>query len=176
MDFKYHPIQEYVRKIYHYLRPFQISTTRFNLLYDILQETRFSYCQPYNIYKITLGSIPNNWKHLRRTETSQKSFIKTFCYNNKATKSLIKSLNSKRLPKLSNKEIYLTVLYIPEEHHILSPDIWGKNLLIHNWFEECWWIAIYVYFLSCINLFFSLPLNPAIHRMGTAPHQFRRVG
>ena len=43
-----------------------------------------------------MGSIPNDWKHLPRTETSQKYFRKTFYYNNKVTK---------KLPKLSNKEI-----------------------------------------------------------------------
>ena len=49
------------------------------------------------MYKITLGSIPSDWKHLLRTETSQN-------------------------------------------------------------------------FLSCTNLFISLRLNPAIHRMGNAPN------
>ena len=30
-----------------------------------------------------MGLIPNDWKHLIRTETSQKSLLKIFCYNNK---------------------------------------------------------------------------------------------
>ena len=46
LNFKHHPTQEYFRKIYHYLGPLQISTIWSNFLYDILQETRFSYCQP----------------------------------------------------------------------------------------------------------------------------------
>ena len=33
------------------------------------------------MYELTLGSIPNDWKYLLRTETSQKSFLKIFCYN-----------------------------------------------------------------------------------------------
>ena len=44
--------------------------------------------------------IPNDWKHLLRSETSQKSFLKTFYYNNKGTRKL------KDFRKLSNKEIY----------------------------------------------------------------------
>ena len=40
-----------------------------------------------------------------RTEGSQKSFIKTFCYNNKVTNKF-----TKRLPKLSDKEMYFTLL------------------------------------------------------------------
>ena len=46
--------------------------------------------------------ISNDWKHLRRTETSQKSFLKTFYYNNKSSKKV------KDFQKLSNKTIYLT--------------------------------------------------------------------
>ena len=33
------------------------------------------------MYELTLGSIPSDWKHLLKTETSQKSFLKIFCYN-----------------------------------------------------------------------------------------------
>ena len=103
------------------------------------------------IYKITLGSIPSDWKHLLRTETSQKSFIKTFCYNNKVTNKV-----TKRLPKLSNKEIYFTLLSniisnstkynLSNSFHgqtslrntIFSVLISGvKLLLIHNWFKKC---------------------------------------
>ena len=32
-----------------------------------------------------MGSILNDWKHLLGTETSQKSLLKIFCYNNKVT-------------------------------------------------------------------------------------------
>ena len=44
-------------------------------------------------------------KKKKRTGTSQKSFIKTLCYNIKVTNKL-----TKRLPKLSNKEINFTFL------------------------------------------------------------------
>ena len=80
-----------------------------------------------------MGSIPNDWKHLLRTETSQKSLLKNFCYNNKVTRKV------KDFQKLSKKEISFTlqsncikynktfkfVLWpiFLEEHHILSPDI-----------------------------------------------------
>ena len=49
-----------------------------------------------------MGLIPIDWKQLLRTETSQKSLLKIFCYNNKVTKKV------KVLQKLSNKEIYLS--------------------------------------------------------------------
>ena len=35
-----------------------------------------------------MDSIPNDRKHLLRTETSQKTFLKTFCHNNKVTKKV----------------------------------------------------------------------------------------
>ena len=47
--------------------------------------------------------IGNTYLELKLT--SLKSFIKTFCYNNKVTSKV-----TKRLPKLSNKEMYLTLL------------------------------------------------------------------
>ena len=80
-----------------------------------------------------MGSIPNDWKHLLRTETSQKSFLNIF---NKVTRKV------KDFQKLSYKEIHFTLqsnstkyskpfkfISWPislEEHHILSPDIWGN--------------------------------------------------
>ena len=86
------------------------------------------------LYKITLRSIPNYWKHLLRTETSQKYIIKTFCCNNKVTKSLIMSLKDFQSSLIKN----FTFPSIPEEeHYILSPDIRGKILLIHDWFKKC---------------------------------------
>ena len=39
------------------------------------------------MYKPIMDLIPNNWKHiLLWTETSQKSLLTTFCYNNKGTR------------------------------------------------------------------------------------------
>ena len=46
-----------------------------------------------------MDSIPNDWEHLLRTETSQKSILNFFCYNNKVI----------RKAKLSHKEIYFTL-------------------------------------------------------------------
>ena len=46
--------------------------------------------------------IHNDWKHILRDETSQKSIFETFCYNNQGTKEI------KDFQKLSSKEIYLT--------------------------------------------------------------------
>ena len=63
-----------------FLQPGLTSSTIFHKNF-----TRFSYCQPYKIFKLIMGSIPNGWKHLLRTETSQKSLLKIFCYNNKVT-------------------------------------------------------------------------------------------
>ena len=101
-----------------------------------------------------MGSIPNYWKHLLRTETSQISLLKFFWYNNKVTRKV------KAFQNLSTKEIYFTLQFnstkynklfkfiswpnFREEHHILSPDIWGKT--------------------------FTGYLNPAIHIMGKAPN------
>ena len=78
-----------------------------------------------------MGLIPNNWKHLLRTETSQKSLLKIFYYNNKD------------LQKLFNKKFFLSLQsYIAKynkpfkliswpnflkENHILSPDILCKT-------------------------------------------------
>ena len=49
-----------------------------------------------------MGLIPNDWKYLVRTETSQKSLLKTFCYINKVTRKI------KDFQNLSDKEIYLS--------------------------------------------------------------------
>ena len=92
-----------------------------------------------------MGSIPNDWKRLLRTETSQKSLLKIFYYNSKVTRKV------KDFQKLSIKEIYFKLqsnstkynksfkfISWPnflEEHHILSPDIWGKTFT--DWFKKC---------------------------------------
>ena len=34
-----------------------------------------------------MSLIPNDWKHLLKAETSQKSLLKIFCYNNKVTRN-----------------------------------------------------------------------------------------
>ena len=50
-----------------------------------------------------MGLIPDDWKHLLRTGTSQKSLLKFFCYNTQVTRKI------KDFQKLSNKEIYLSL-------------------------------------------------------------------
>ena len=44
--------------------------------------------------------IPDDWKHLLRTENYQKFILKTVSYSNKDTRKV------KDFQKLSNKEIY----------------------------------------------------------------------
>ena len=92
-----------------------------------------------------MGLIPDDWKHLLRTGTSQKSLLKIFCYSTQVTRKI------KDFQKLSNKEIYLSLqsnsakykkpfkfISWPnflEGHHILSPDIRGKTFC--GWLEKC---------------------------------------
>ena len=87
--------------------------------------------------------ISNDWKHLLRTETSQKSLLKILCYKNEVTRKV------KDFQKLSNKEIYISLqsnsakynklfefiswANFLEGDHILSPDIWGKTF--SHWLE-----------------------------------------
>ena len=47
--------------------------------------------------------IPNDRKHLLRTETSQKLFLKTLYYNNKGTRDV------KNFQKFCNKKNYFTL-------------------------------------------------------------------
>ena len=84
-----------------------------------------------------MGSILIDWKYLLRTETSRKSLLKIFFYNNKVTRKV------EDFQKLSKKEIHLSLQSdsakynkpfkfiswsnFPEGHHTLSPDIWGKT-------------------------------------------------
>ena len=92
-----------------------------------------------------MGFISNNWKHLIKTETYQKSLLKIFCHNNKVTRKV------KNFRKLSNKEIYFNLQFnsakyskyfklvswpnFLEERHILSPDVWVKTFT--DWFKKC---------------------------------------
>ena len=89
--------------------------------------------------------IPNTWKHLLRTKASQKSFVKTFYYNNKDTRK------TKYFQKLSNKEInfifqststkynqsfkFILLANFFEGHHFLSPKISGKTFA--DWLKKC---------------------------------------
>ena len=91
-----------------------------------------------------MNLIPNDWEHLLRTETSQKSLLKTLYYNSKGIRKV------KDFQRLSNKEIHFilqsnsakyskTFKFISwpnflEGHHIISPEIWSKTFT--DWFKE----------------------------------------
>ena len=116
---------------------------------------------------------------LFRTETSQKSLLIIFYYNNKVTRKV------EDFQKLSNEEIYQSLHLIVlntanlsnsfqwpnflEGNHILSPDIWSKTF--SHWLEMFWWVASYIFSIWYKLIYFSFPFwNPAIHRMGNAPN------
>ena len=108
--------------------------------------------------------IVSNWKHLFRTENSQKVLSNFFYYKNKGTREV------KDFQKLRNKEIYFafqsnstkqnkSFKFISwpnflERHHILTPNIWGKTFT--DWFIKC----SDRYILS----------SPARRSMGNAPN------
>ena len=117
-----------------------------------------------------MGLIPNDCKPSLRTVTSRKSFFKIYCYNNKVTRKV------KDFQKHSNKEIYfapqpnstkynkpLKFISLSNflEEHIFSPDIWRKTFA--DWFR-------YIFSIWYKLILYSLPLNPAIHKMGNAPN------
>ena len=75
-----------------------------NLLYDTWRETRFYYCQPHKrIYKFTTELIPNDWKHLLKTETSEKKIPFKTLYPYQGIRKV------KDFQKLSTKEFYFTL-------------------------------------------------------------------
>ena len=67
--------------------------------------------------------ISSAWKHVLRTETSQKFLLKNFCYNNKGTKKV------KVFRKLSNKEIYSPFSLIVLNIRNLSNSFHGQTSL-----------------------------------------------
>ena len=114
-----------------------------------------------------------DWKHLLWTETSQKSLVEIFCYYNKVTRKV------KDFQKLSYKEIYFTIQsnitkYNKPFKFILSQTslrntkfsvlISGVKLLLIGLRNVLMgkYINSFLYKL----IYFLLPLNPAIHRMG----------
>ena len=93
-----------------------------------------------------MDSILNDSKHLIRTKTSQKSFLKIFCFNNKVTMKVKDFQNSLRnkftspfiLSNSANYNKAFKFISWPnflEVNHILSPDIQGKNFT--HWFKKC---------------------------------------
>ena len=76
-----------------------------------------------------MGSIPSDWKHLLRTETSQKSLLKIFCYKNKYTRTI------KDFKKFSNKEIYLTLQSNSTKYNNLSNSFHDQTSLRNTIFS-----------------------------------------
>ena len=135
-----------------------------NLLYDIWREIRFYYCQLYKrICKFTMDLLPNNWKHLLKTETFKRKIPFKALYPYKGTRKV------KGFQKLSNKEIYFTLqsyIIVKINTTNLSDSFHGQTSLKNTIFSVKKTLMD-MYFLSSINLFnFSFPLNPVIHRMG----------
>ena len=52
------------------------------------EELGFPNANHKRIYKFMMDLIPNDWKHLLRTATSQKSILRSFYYNNEDTKKV----------------------------------------------------------------------------------------
>lgn len=127
--------------------------------------------KPKRIYLYIMNLIRNHWEHILRNESSQKSFLKTFCYNNQGPRKMTD------LQNLFNNQIYFTVQsnntkyikhfnYISwadfkEGYHNLSPDVWGK--ICTDLLTKC--SGGYIVSICYKFIHFSLLLNPAIHKM-----------
>ena len=90
------------RQTYHkkdlcrFLQPCVISSTTFDEKVGFPTGNHKKICEPI------IDLISNDWKHFLRTETSQKSLLKTFYYNNKDTRKLKNFLIVLNTTKLSN--------------------------------------------------------------------------
>ena len=71
-----------IKDLCKYLQPGIVSSTTFD------EKLGFSTANHKRIYKLFMDLIYNDWKYLLRTETSQKSLLKTFYYNNRDTKKV----------------------------------------------------------------------------------------
>ena len=69
-----------------------------------------------------MNLISNDWKHLLRPEMSQKSFLKSFYYNNKSIRKVKDSNKSYNKPFK-----FVSWPHFPEGNHIPSPEIWDKT-------------------------------------------------
>ena len=85
-----------IRDLSRFLQPDLFSSTTFN------KKLGFPTASHKRIYKFIMDLIPSDWKHLLKTDTSQKSILKTFYYNNTDTRRV------KDFQKRPNKEIYFT--------------------------------------------------------------------
>ena len=89
------------------------------------------------MYKLILGLISNVWKTLR-AETSEKSLLKIFCYNNKVTRKV------KDFQKPSNKEIYFTLQSNSAKYNKAFKFIWWSNFLEgHHILCPYIWVTIF---------------------------------
>ena len=124
-----------------------------------------------------MGSIPNDWKRLIRTETSQKFLLRMFCYNTKVARKV------KDFQKLSNKEIYFTHQSNSTKYKTLSNSFQGQTSLRNTILSflisgvkllliglRHALIGSFIFSIFYKLIHFSLPLNPAKHRMGNAPN------
>ena len=114
------------------------------------------------IYWSIVELIPNNWIQILKNKTSQESFLKVFHFNDRGIRKV------KNVQKLSNKDIYYTLLnnnddynrpfkFISWQNHfqenpVLSPEIWGKTF--NDWFKKC--SNGYIFSLYGINSHISL--------------------
>ena len=57
----------------------------------------------------------NDWKHILKNETDQKSLFKTFCNNKQGSRKM------KDSQKPSNKEIYLNLITLTSNQTLIKP-------------------------------------------------------
>ena len=110
--------------------------------------------------------IPNDWKHLLRTENSQKSLLNIFYYKNKVTRKVkdFQKLIVLHTTNLSNSFHDQTSL----RDTILSVLISGVKLLLIGLRNAL--MDNYIFSILYKLIHFSHTLNPAIHRMGNVPN------
>ena len=94
---------------------------KFTIIRDLgrfFQRGFFSF--PTKDLKRNQVTIPNNWKHKIRKETSQKSPFKIFCFNNGNT------TKTKDLQKLFDKEIHCTLQSDNTKHQPVKFISWSN--------------------------------------------------
>ena len=156
-----------IRDICRLLQPGLISSETFREKLDLPNVNH------NNINKRIVELIPKNWLHILKT--SQQSLFKVFYFNYKGNKKI------KNLQKISNKEIYFTLQnnnenlnrpfkFVTWTNHIdgnaaLAPGDWGK--IFTTWAKKC--SDGYIFSIWYKLIHFSLPLSPALYRMGNTP-------
>ena len=129
-----------------------------------------------------MGLIPIDWKHLE-LKLLKKSLLKISCYNNKVVQKVKDSQKlSKRnfqhpsikvvLNSAKSKQYLLNTTNLPNSFHgqnclentVFSVLISGVKLFLNSLRNAL--IDSYVFSILYKRIHFSLPLNPAIHRVG----------